>query len=93
MADRQNAHSMTLAVRSVVELFCLVYREKEVDREILAFSIFYDHESVRIYGYYTVIDGNKTTYHRHPVRKFDFTEMDGKEKWTTYKFTKSVYRS
>ncbi|KAK5075699.1 hypothetical protein LTR70_010050 [Exophiala xenobiotica] len=93
VADRQNAHSMTMAVRGVVELFRLVHREKEVDREILAFSISHDHESVRIYGHYALIDGKKTTYHRHPIRKFDFTEMDGKEKWTTYKFTKSVYRS
>ncbi|KAK5310533.1 hypothetical protein LTR70_009396 [Exophiala xenobiotica] len=90
VADRQNAHSMTMAVRGVVELFRLVDREQEVDREILAFSISHDHESVRIYGHYAVIDGQKTTYHRHPIRKFDFTEMDGREKWTTYKFTKNA---
>jgi hypothetical protein len=28
IADRQNAHSMTLAVRAVVELFRLIGREK-----------------------------------------------------------------
>lgn len=38
IADRQNAHSMILAVRGVVELFRLVKREKEPHREILAFS-------------------------------------------------------
>jgi len=38
-----------------------------------------------------VIDGKKTTYYRHPIRKFDFTELDGKEKWTAYKFTRNVY--
>jgi hypothetical protein len=38
VADRQNAHSMTLAVRACVELFRLVNREKELHREILAFS-------------------------------------------------------
>ncbi|KAL7917247.1 hypothetical protein ACQKWADRAFT_326069 [Trichoderma austrokoningii] len=37
-ADRQNAHSMTLAARGVVELFRLVGRETEVHRQILAFS-------------------------------------------------------
>jgi hypothetical protein len=91
IADRQNAHSMTLAVRGTVELFRLVKREKELHREILAFSISLDHETVRIYGHYPVIDGNKTTFFRHPIRKFDFTELDGKEKWTAYKFTKNVY--
>jgi hypothetical protein len=91
VADRQNAHSMTLAVRGIVELFKYVGREKELHREILAFSVSHDDKSVRIYGYYPVIDGNKTTFYRHPVRMFNFTEFDGKEKWVAYKFTKNVY--
>jgi hypothetical protein len=91
VADRQNAHSMTLAVRGVVELFRLVKREKELHREILAFSISHDHRSVRIYGHYPVIEGKNTTFYRHPIHEFSFTALDGKEKWTAYKFTKSVY--
>jgi hypothetical protein len=91
VADRQNAHSMTLAVRGVVEVFRLVKREKKLHQEILAFSISHDHRSVRIYGHYPVIEGKKTTFYRHPIRTFDFTEMDGKEKWTAYTFTKNIY--
>lgn len=91
IADRQNAHSMTVAVRGVVELYRAVKREKELHREILAFSISHDNSSVRIYGHYVVIDGSKTTFYRHPIHKFDFTALDGKEKWTAYKFTKNVY--
>ena len=91
IADRQNAHSMTAAVRALVELFKSVKRENELDREILAFSISHDHRSVRIYGHYPVIEEDKTTFYRHPIREFSFTEQDGKEKWTTYKFVKSVY--
>lgn len=91
VADRQNAHSMTLAVRSVVELFRLVKREKELHREILAFSISHDHRTVRIYGHYPVINGSRTIFYRHPIHTFDFTALEGKEKWTTYKFTKNVY--
>ncbi|KAL2261299.1 hypothetical protein VTK26DRAFT_4441 [Humicola hyalothermophila] len=91
IADRQNAHSMTLAVRGVVELFRTVKREDEVNREILAFSISHDHQSVRIYGHYPVITGKDTKYYRHPIRNFSFTELDGKEKWTAYRFTKNVY--
>ena len=82
---------MTVAVRGIVELFRLVKREKGLHREILAFSISHDHETVRIYGHYPVIDGKKTTVYHHPIRKFDYTELDGKEKWTAYKFTKKVY--
>jgi hypothetical protein len=78
-------------VRGIVELFRLVNHEKELHREILAFSISHDHETVKIYGHYPVIDGNETTFYRHPIRKFDFTELDGKEKWTSYTFTTSVY--
>ncbi|KAH8725951.1 hypothetical protein GQ44DRAFT_795174 [Phaeosphaeriaceae sp. PMI808] len=91
IADRQNVHSMTMAVRGIVELFRLVKREKELHQEILAFSISHDHSMVRIYGHYPVIDGNKTTFYRHPIRKFDFTELDGKDKWTSYQFTKNIY--
>lgn len=91
VADRQNAHSMTLAVRGIVELFRLVKREKELHREILAFSISHDHRTVRIYGHYPVIDRKKTTFYRHPIKTFDFTSEDGKERWTAYKFTKNIY--
>ncbi|KAI0520690.1 hypothetical protein F5B22DRAFT_47454 [Xylaria bambusicola] len=91
IADRQNAHSMTLAVRAIVELFRAVKLEGEVHRQILAFSISHDHRSVRIYGHYPVITGKDTKYYRHPIRTFDFTELDGKDKWTAYRFTKNVY--
>ena len=91
VADRQNAHSMTLAVRGVVELYKAVKREKELHREILAFSISHDHRSVRIYGHYAVIEKDKTTFYRYPIHTFDFTALDGKDKWTAYKFTKNVY--
>jgi hypothetical protein len=91
IADRQNAHSMTLAVRAIAELFRLVGREMEVHREILAFSISHDHTSVRIYGHYPVFDGKDTKYYRHPIHAFHFIALDGKEKWTAYKFIKNVY--
>ena len=88
-ADRQNAQSMSVVLRALIVLFRYVKREKELDREILAFSISHDHRSVRIYGHYPVIEEDKTTFYRHPIRAFDFT--DGEEKWTAYRFTKNVY--
>ncbi|KAL2374503.1 hypothetical protein RJZ57_001033 [Blastomyces gilchristii] len=81
----------TIAVRATVELFKLVKREREVNREILAFSVSHDHTAVRIYGHYTVLEGEKMNFYRHPIHKFDFTTLDGKEKWTAYKFTRNVY--
>jgi hypothetical protein len=59
IADRQNVHSMTIAVRGIVELYRLVKREKELHREIITLSISHDHRTVRIYGHYPVIDGIK----------------------------------
>ena len=93
VADRQNAHSMSVAVKAVVELFKGVGREKELHRQILGFSFSHDHGSVRIWGHYPVIgDGeNKTTYWRYPIRKFDITERGGLEKWTAYTFTRNIY--
>ncbi|KAK5311903.1 hypothetical protein LTR93_011543 [Exophiala xenobiotica] len=73
------------------ELFRLMKRENELHRKILAFSISHDNETVRIYGHYPVIESKKTTFYRHPIHKFSFTALDGKEKWTAYKFTKSIY--
>ncbi|KAI4198344.1 MAG: hypothetical protein LQ346_002789 [Caloplaca aetnensis] len=91
IADRQNAHSMTVAVRGVVELFKAVGRQQEVHGQILAFSFSHDHESVRIWGHYPIIAGDKATYWRYPFRKFDFTERNGAEKWVAYTFTKNIY--
>jgi hypothetical protein len=51
VADRQNAHSMAMAARGIIELFRLVNREDEINRQIISFSISHDHRSVRIYGY------------------------------------------
>ncbi|PVH69777.1 hypothetical protein DL98DRAFT_554269 [Cadophora sp. DSE1049] len=93
VTDQQNAHSMTLVVRGIVELFRLVKREKELHREILAFSISHDHRTGGRnggVGRYPVIDGEKTTY-RHPIQEFSFTSEEGKDKWTSYKFTKNIY--
>ncbi|KAI4172145.1 MAG: hypothetical protein LQ346_008653, partial [Caloplaca aetnensis] len=91
VADRQNLHSMTLAVRGIVELFRLVNRAQELHRRVLAFSVSHDHNTARIYGHYPVVEGGKTTYYRYPIRNYSFTERKGLERWTAYRFTKNVY--
>ncbi|KAL8641704.1 MAG: hypothetical protein Q9228_001520 [Teloschistes exilis] len=91
IADRQNAHSMTVAVRAVVLLFKLVRRLPEIDREILGFSVSHNDSSVRIFGHYAVIRGDDISYYRHLIRRFDLADSDGLERWTAYDFTKNVY--
>ncbi|KAK3347465.1 hypothetical protein B0H65DRAFT_460550 [Neurospora tetraspora] len=90
-ADRQNAHSMTLAVRGIVELFRCVKRENEANRQILAFSISHSNEDVRIYGHYPVINGKDTKYYRYLIKRIDLIDPDGKDKWVAYRFTRNVY--
>ena len=85
------ALALTLAVRGIVELFRAVKREDEVNQKILAFSVSQDRQSVQIYGHRPVITRKNTKYYRHPIRNFVFTELDGKEKWTAYRFTNNVY--
>ena len=92
IADRQNAHSMTLAVRAIVELFKLAKKEHTIHREVLTFSVSHDHRSVRLYGYYPVIAEAKIKIYRHPIHAFDMTALHGKERWTAYKFSVGVYK-
>lgn len=80
IADRQNAHSASVAVNAVVELYRAVSRQEELHRKILAFSVSHDNEAVRIYGHYPLINEKDTSFYRHPIKKFDFTSEDGKEK-------------
>ena len=91
IADRQNAHSASVAVNAVVELYRAVSRQDELHREILAFSISHDNRAARIYGHYPLIDGKDTAFHRHLIDSFDIVSKNGKDKWTAYKFTRNVY--
>ncbi|KAI9670770.1 MAG: hypothetical protein M1817_003881 [Caeruleum heppii] len=93
IADRQNAHSASVAVNALVELYRAISREDEVHRQILAFSISHDARGVRIYGHYPVLgEGDKRTlFCRHLIKSFDILSEDGKEKWTAYQFTRNVY--
>ncbi|KAK2732721.1 hypothetical protein FQN55_003942 [Onygenales sp. PD_40] len=91
LADRKNMHSTTLSVRGVVRLFRLVKRENELHRQILAFSVSHDHRTVRIYGHYPVIDGERTTYYRHSIREYCLPDLEGRDRWTSYKFLMRLY--
>ncbi|KAK6212333.1 hypothetical protein LQW54_005466 [Pestalotiopsis sp. IQ-011] len=91
-SDRQNAHSMTLAVRGIVLLFCLVDCQRELNRTILAFSISHDSDSARIYGHYPVFDESGAfRYFRHEIAKFFLVGENDKNRWTAYQFTKNIY--
>ena len=106
IADRQNAHSASMAVNAIVQLHraasqayelhqenqaCL--RPEELHGKILAFSISHDHTMVKIYGHYALIEGDKTTFYRHLVHSLDLTAMGGREKATAYNFIRGTYNT
>jgi hypothetical protein len=91
IADRQNAYSSGVAIRQVVDLYRKVSRQYELNQEVLSFSVSYDQEAVRIYGHYPVIDGDQTSVHRFPIKKFDITNGGGINKWAAYIFTTNLY--
>ena len=93
VADHKNAHSMTLAVRAVVDLFRLFKREKELDRKILAFSVSHNHRFVSIYGHYPRIGDRGTTYYRHLIKEFSIRNDDGKDRWTAHRIIKNIYHT
>ncbi|KAL8728122.1 MAG: hypothetical protein Q9166_005603 [cf. Caloplaca sp. 2 TL-2023] len=91
IADRQNAHSQTVAARGIVEFFRLAKKENELHRRILTFSISHDHRGVRIYGVYPIIDGSNTEFYRYSIHSFDITALNGRDKWASYHFVSAVY--
>ena len=73
-------HSASASVKRLVEVFQRVHREGELHREILAFSIPYDNEAVRIYGHCAVINNDDAYIYHHLIRKIAFTDLDGNGK-------------
>ena len=95
IADRQNAHSMAVAIKGIAELYRRVGRAKELHGKVLGFSISHDHSHVRIFAHYPEIDtkGSNTECYRHPLREFIITDDGGKERWRAYQFVRNIYDS
>ena len=92
VADRQNAHSAAVAANAVVELYRLISRQNELHQKILTFSVSHDHQAVKIYGHYALIEGQETTFYRHLIHHLSLLSRGGEERWTAYKFTLSIYQ-
>lgn len=92
IADRQNVHSQTVALRGLIELFRLVGREDELYQEINGFSISHSDEYVRVWGHYAVINGKDFTFYRHLIAKFNISKTEqGDNRWTAYTFVQNIY--
>ncbi|BDD57620.1 hypothetical protein MAP00_002971 [Monascus purpureus] len=89
-ADRQNMHSMCIALRAVVSLAEAAGRLGEVNRRLLGFSISHELEGVRIYGHYPEIGEDGIKYYRWLVKQFNIW-ADG-DKWACYRFVENLDR-
>jgi flagellar biosynthesis GTPase FlhF len=90
LADRQNMHSMCIALRAVVSLCQAAGCTGEVHRRILGFSVSHELEGVRLYGYYPEIDGGKVSFYRWPVAQPNIWTKE--DRWTCYRFVENVDR-
>ncbi|OJJ72742.1 hypothetical protein ASPBRDRAFT_195413 [Aspergillus brasiliensis CBS 101740] len=91
--ELQIAHSMTRALRGVVELFKLVGRQDELHRRVLGFSVCHDICRFDIFAHYVVIRNNKATYYRHTLDYFDIGCRSTwyEDRWKCYKFVMALY--
>ncbi|ORY67737.1 uncharacterized protein BCR38DRAFT_295898, partial [Pseudomassariella vexata] len=86
IADRQNAHSHTVALRGLVALFRLFGREHELHGKILTYSISHDHRMARLYGHRAIIEGQNTLCWREEIDAFDFRTRKGRDRWKCRQF-------
>ncbi|PWY67230.1 hypothetical protein BO94DRAFT_478986, partial [Aspergillus sclerotioniger CBS 115572] len=91
LADRQNTHSITRAMRGVVELFKIVGREDELHRRILGFSIVHDHAAVEVYAHYPIMGPEQTQYYRDEVMPHKISRQNKALRWASYNFVLGVY--
>lgn len=97
MADRQNMHSCSVAVRALLRIqqeadkYRSEKRMNDLFRKVLVFSISHDQQDARLYGHYAVAYGQKWTYYRYRIRKFDLT--DSNSLLAIHNFVRNIYKS
>ncbi|KAJ5100896.1 hypothetical protein N7456_006948 [Penicillium angulare] len=90
LADRQNMHSMCIALRAVVSLCQAAGCTEEVHRRILGFSISHELDGFRIYGYYPELEEDKVLFYRWPIAQPNVWTPE--DRWTCYRFVENVDR-
>lgn len=88
-ADNQNTLSMALAISGVVDLFRAVRSEGSIDREILGFSVSYNHTGASVYGHYPTLNGAQTTIYRTDVCTLQFASCS--DRWAAHKVVRRIY--
>ncbi len=90
-------HSCSVAVRAIlrIEQEADKYRsEKKMESlsgRVLVFSISHDQQDTRLHGHYAIIQGEKWTYYRYRIRKFDLT--DNNSLLAIHNFVRNILKS
>jgi hypothetical protein len=98
VADRQNMHSCSVAVRAIlrIEQEADKYREEakleELSGQILVYSISHDEQDVRLYGHYAIIQGEKWTYYRYRIDTFNILSSQ-RHLLSLYNFGQNVLKA
>lgn len=87
-ARRQNMHSMSIALRSLVQLAEAAGTPEKVHLRILGFSISHDIEAVEIFGHYPELDGKQTKYHLTKIAYIPIWLDDNR--WKCYSFVEAL---
>ncbi|KAK5311994.1 hypothetical protein LTR93_011507 [Exophiala xenobiotica] len=90
LADRPNAHSMTVALRGIVDVFRKANRASEVHGRALGYSISHDDRSVRIYARYPEVEGENTLYFRETIKELNVGDEMGEHRRISHQFTLNV---
>ncbi len=100
-ADRQNIHSASIALYAIIELHKAAFgttapeKMKELDGQVLAFSVSHNNKLVNLYGHYAVLDNDVTgrvDFYRYDIKMFSLTMEDGADRFKPYNFVLNLYR-
>lgn len=93
-ADRQNAHSASIAVHAILQLFRTAGEEhaRSLSGHILVISVSHDNERVNIYGHFAVLRDGATSFHRYRLDDYILDYHQGRHRNRASNFTRAVYR-
>ncbi|KAL9100349.1 MAG: hypothetical protein Q9163_004262, partial [Psora crenata] len=97
MADRQNMHSCSVAVRAIlrIEQEADKYRQdkkiESLNGQVLVFSISHDQQDARLYGHYSIVQGERWSYYRYAIQRFYL--IDNNSLLAIYNFVQNILKS
>ncbi|KAI9889396.1 MAG: hypothetical protein M1814_005332 [Vezdaea aestivalis] len=101
VADRQNIHSASIAVKVIIDLYKVAFnadpgRINELYGKILVFTVSHDHDKIQLCGHYATLGGDSgqtLEFYRHVIAFYSLAVDDGEQIFKPYNFVWNVYKS